>query len=740
MHPVLRGGTFGMMSAEKPSFPASIESSHENLVSTLKAMGLRHDQTHGLNGTDPERSVIIHNPREDQMKTLGKLFGQESVIYSTKGQHKLMYTNGPHEGKFRGTVMGEQPHAWFENPPTSHYTHIPGNGHVRMNFDHAQEPQGGNANIKIAKSLKFLREQALKKALPPGAKLDVKNPGDQTANIDNRKGFLSQATPQERAVGEDAIGGGGAKVSTGAPTPMHQNVTNGMWAEAIPLAGRQVKVNRARGWGDNHPQETGLTSTMDSWSGSPGYDEALQADPYGTTGGLNHLDNIESALTTDEQFWGHPNFYEWHDGHTDHHNPKPWDKQQAMDTARSLGLIKSYATYASPFGQVMPGTNPNLGHYDYTGKLQAVQDLVRKHGYKVGFIGGKYGKPDHANQNYNTGHLQIADPSNGGQIADPSMQDNHNAWRQLHELSHALTHHELNNVYGEGKRVGPLGHQRTLNEAQRAVHWEHLAAHKQRDLNRQIGIHVPEETFNKEYNTIMHDAVHRAVHGQASNPSAEGFTPHAHQVPLSQALDMVRGEGKKLGLQGAHDTVQKPAQPMLVKALPKGAKLDVKKPGDQTANLDSQSGFMNQPVAQDHYMAGTGAVPAPHSPAIPNPIKWSGDSPADVQNSTPAQRQARQDVVTRIHEAQGANSGSGSGLIHDTAHAHTIGGQLVHQPDGKTWVNRAHVNVPNPSRMSEDWYWQNVDREPPANTTVGVPTPDKDAFKRSPLFKRKKSQ
>jgi hypothetical protein len=257
----------------------------------------------------------------------------------------------------------------------------------------------------------------------------------------------------------------------------------------------------------------------------------------------------------------HPHSYDWHDGHTDHHNPRPWEQVAAAPVLLKNSQIvdpgpaNDYSKYAAAYGQ-LTGKPSNLLHYDYNNKLPAIQDLVRRHGFQVHYAGGKYGAPDHANKNYNTGHLTIH---------DSGLNDNGytHGWRQLHELAHALTHNELNNTYGEGRRTGQLGHHRTLNEAMRAVHWEHLAAHKQRELSRQIGVHLTDEDFNKEYNTIMHDAVHRAITGKFAEPSREGFVPHSHPVPLAASLDLVRGAGEQLGLRNQHDIVQPPATPRI---------------------------------------------------------------------------------------------------------------------------------------------------------------------------------
>lgn len=615
LHPVLNGGTFGMMSGEKPFYPAKVEATHENLVKVLKGMGLKHEQTNGRYG-EPERSVIIHNPREDQMQTLGKLFGQESVVHSSGGKHKLIYTNGAHEGQHRTTVPAQPPHQFFSEPPEDYYTHLPNTGYYRINFDFDQKPQGTNMN-----------HGTLTKALPAGAKLEPG--GDSPAN---------KQAAAEHAVMTDGLLEQGTERGV-------QPVLSGL----LPRSAAQGII------GAN--QHNMIQEQEGGWMTPEGmYSHPQPVAPFRDTNEEFH----PGDSVYDQQFWAHPNFYEWHDGHTDHHNPRPWDKQNAMETARSLGLVKSaqgdpkfdkqfnvfhetdhgsyrmsgglhnrlqnpqsinltytskqksllpggrrpvslgtfqnkheayaaqlahhdrvaaglhkalakadndqaagvgvstYAKFAAPYGSVTPGKASDLTHYDYSNKLPAVQDLVKKHGFQVYYAGGKYGKPDLANKNYNTGHLMIYDPTpaSGGDFGN---QDYTNAWRQIHELAHALTYPELNKTYGEGRRIGKLGTHRTLNEAQRAVHWEHLAAHKQRELSKQIGVHIPDNVFHKEYNTVMHDAVHRAVTGQFTEPSQEGFVPHEHEVPLSHALDMVRHEGKKMGLSGQHDTIKKPA-------------------------------------------------------------------------------------------------------------------------------------------------------------------------------------
>jgi hypothetical protein len=283
----------------------------------------------------------------------------------------------------------------------------------------------------------------------------------------------------------------------------------------------------------------------------------------------------------------HPHAYDWHNEHTDHHlhvaapgvvlransltkamsahphmdGSKPAEgtahlqSPPANDQAAGVG-VSTYAKYAMPYGAVDKQNPTDLFHYPYHGKNHDIDRLVKDHGYSVYYAGGKYGRPDLAARNYNTKHLMVYDPSpgSGGDFGTEAYTD---GWRKIHELAHALTYPELNQVYGEGRRIGKLGHHRTMREALRAVHWEWLAAHKQRELSKQIGVNIPDHLFHKELNTVMHDAIHRAVTGKFTEPSGEGFRPHEHKVPLESALGMVREAAHNLGLTGMHDLMKK---------------------------------------------------------------------------------------------------------------------------------------------------------------------------------------
>jgi hypothetical protein len=267
----------------------------------------------------------------------------------------------------------------------------------------------------------------------------------------------------------------------------------------------------------------------------------------------------------------HPHAYHWHNHHTDHHLhvmapgvvvrsgaglTKADPGHPHMDTPpvnEQAGTSSDYHRFAMPYGSVAPGQQTDLWHYPLLqDKTSEVNQLLKDHGYNHYYAGGKFGRPDLANRNYNTGHLMVYDPSpgSGGDFGHEAYTDN---WRKVHELAHALTLPELNAQYGEGRRIGKLGTHRTLREGLRAVHWEHLAAHKQRELMQKVGVQVPDQAFNREYNTVMHDAIHRAVTGKFSEPSQMGFKPYSHQIPLETGLGMVREAAHNLGLQGMHD-------------------------------------------------------------------------------------------------------------------------------------------------------------------------------------------
>ncbi len=178
--------------------------------------------------------------------------------------------------------------------------------------------------------------------------------------------------------------------------------------------------------------------------------------------------------------------------------------------------------------------------------------LAKQHGYQTYIGGGSHGKPDLAGKNYNTGHLMIYDP--GDSAASFHEQQYTSTWRKIHELAHALTYDKVNKIYGEGRRIGKLGVHRTPREAMRAVHWEYFAVHQQRELSKQIGVHISDHDFNRELNINQADAVHRAVHGLFTEPGDEHFHPHSTKPSLGLGLNLIKQHAAALGLKH-HDAL-----------------------------------------------------------------------------------------------------------------------------------------------------------------------------------------
>lgn len=452
-HPLFSGkSSVGMISGENPRWPAQA-SGHEAMGEAIKNLGLKGEPQLGRYGS-PEKSWMVYGPTREQMFKLGRLFGQDSVVYSNSGQHELLYTNGPNIGRFHPGVG----HEWFTDEPEDFYTHMPKyGGFLRLKFDwDTLHPSKLVQNLAI--DAQQLRAQH----------------GDDSAMAEHNTGNFRKAL----------------------------------------------------------------------------------------------ADTIKKALianTPQPRFHPHPHAYEWHNEHTDHHlqvgapgvvlvSASDLNKSATHGSDHPTG-VSTYAKYAMPYGVIDKSGSSDLYHYPYHGKNEEIDRLVNDHGYGVYYAGGKHGRPDLANRNYNTKHLMI--PDSGIDGTDFGAEAYTDGWRKIHELSHALTSSEINKIYGEGRRARGLGQHRTLREALRAVHWEWLATHKQRDLSEQIGVHIPEHVFNRELNTVMHDAVHRAVTGRVVEPVGAGFRPFEHKVPLETALGMVRESAHNLGITGMHDLIRK---------------------------------------------------------------------------------------------------------------------------------------------------------------------------------------
>lgn len=227
----------------------------------------------------------------------------------------------------------------------------------------------------------------------------------------------------------------------------------------------------------------------------------------------------------------HPHNYDWHNGHTS------LNQRTLGHGVLVTGLVKHETQketkfdsdpqkYLAPFGTLDNG--PKTKAFESNGKSlneAAVLDQAKHYGYQIKPIKPNQ-RPEYWKDNYDTKILPV--PLTGDSYTD--------AWRVQHELAHALTHPIVNQLYGEGHRVGQVGQELTPREALRAVHWEWLAHHKQKELSEQLGIKVLDQITNEDLNAIMSDAVTRVNTGKPGLP----MKGNSNKVPLEVALGMVR--------------------------------------------------------------------------------------------------------------------------------------------------------------------------------------------------------
>ena len=552
-HPIfgVGGQSIGMISGENPKFAAEVQGA-ETLHQHLTQMGLRFEPTRGKYGT-PENSAIVHNPTREQLFELGRKFGQESVVYGKNGKHELIYTNGPLQGLYHPSIS--EKHEWHREEPPDNFTELPGGkGYASLAFDFDQKlraplqnltpPEAGDpakkSEVSLAEALFQVYE--LCKSLETSAE---------------RKPHPHAYPWHDSHTSHYPVVVGQGLLLHKAEAPQYQEVHPDEFEAAVSKHPDQTNLDNPR---DYTNKRTFLSQDRNSgyalqpngelnhvFSLVPGQGQGSAAVQHAISQGAKHLTAFDGHL---------PAFYRKH-GFQETGREKNWTPGGPDVVSMALGKSEedgsdtsTYAKFASPYGTVTPGRQTDLSHYPYEGKAPDVERAVKDHGYQSYFAGGKYGRPDLSQRNYNTGHLMI---HGGGDEAT-------NTWRQMHELAHALTLPQVNQIYGDGKRVGKLGTHRSQRDAMRAVHWEWLAAHKQRELSKLVGIHIPDEQFHKELNTVMHDAVHRAVTGQLAEPSSEGFEPHGHMIPLQHALNTVQGEARNLGLVGMDDTLQRKSE------------------------------------------------------------------------------------------------------------------------------------------------------------------------------------
>jgi hypothetical protein len=216
--------------------------------------------------------------------------------------------------------------------------------------------------------------------------------------------------------------------------------------------------------------------------------------------------------------------------HAAKNDPRFWEIMSHYGTQDESKVGEPFLPYSRELAEMTPQVDELLAHY----------------GYKPYYFGGQYGNySDLGKKNYTTGHLAIFDPhTEAASFGDAQFTDN---WRKLHELGHAHGLEDLNHKWGEGRRLGKVG-VRTPREMLRAVDWETMALMNQNKLMNEIGLPMTPQEYNRDWNTTVGDAGFRAVTGQFTSPTEEGFVPHDERISPSHAMNAVTRRAEELGL------------------------------------------------------------------------------------------------------------------------------------------------------------------------------------------------
>ncbi len=244
-HPLFSGAyPVGLMAGEKPLTTPSVQGGDAALRKMLQDQGLKFEETPGSYGS-PENSFIVHGPTREQMYQMGKALGQESVVYSNKGNHELLYTNGPNDGKAHPghSHYGFHPTA----APADYFTQIPGKGFLRLYFN---QDQLNPVPLQQPQAAPMVKSEPLIKR--------SKNVREQTRNITplqamNRRIQYAQKIGlnpvKNHATGVDFPKAKGSELGYGSDFPVEHETAHAM----MTPAGRTIRQ-----------YQTHLNSTTDS--------------------------------------------------------------------------------------------------------------------------------------------------------------------------------------------------------------------------------------------------------------------------------------------------------------------------------------------------------------------------------------------------------------------------------------------------------------------------------------------
>lgn len=498
---------FSLLSAQASGSPHN-PSAHDSLFQDLTTMGFRPLSLKAHYGADEECFIVAHRGTEEDHKKVEDAawkYGQSSVAHSSEGKNKIVSRHKGKEWSGEGVSHGPHLHSNFTVLPTGH--------RFQLNIEEAVKKSEEKDPYEILEEKKKEENEKIGTPHHYGVILGVNvfhaihDSQDSLVGIhvtDPTDDEIEAAIEQAQKENQPAV------IIHGNPPPVLRD-------EAPP-----GPHPHAYDWYDCNPEVLAQTDDEEK-------DHTEGNGIFYSNAGPDGIGKAELALNPT--------------GHST--RPSPVDEHHFGDSQKGSKGASTYLPIAEHFGMVMPRHESNLQFYRGIEKDEAKIDaLIAKKNFQVYFAGGNSGAPDVDKKNYLTGYLMIW--SNRPDLC-PDDELYFRCWRKLHELAHGMTLKDVDKLYGEGLRVGQLG-VITPREAKRAVQWEWLAVEKQRDLSQKAGIEISDEDFNRESNTVMHDAVHRVLTGNFVDASQEGFAPSPERIPLEVCLRIIDEHAMKIGL------------------------------------------------------------------------------------------------------------------------------------------------------------------------------------------------
>ena len=123
---------FAIITAENPR-GETVPGGNEALKKELSAKGYKFEQMEGMY-EGKENPFLVQTDKLSDIQSLGKRYGQESVILADNNKYKMQFTSGPKEGQFYTANTITQ----YATPPKDYYSTVIRDGkpvHFSMDFD-----------------------------------------------------------------------------------------------------------------------------------------------------------------------------------------------------------------------------------------------------------------------------------------------------------------------------------------------------------------------------------------------------------------------------------------------------------------------------------------------------------------------------------------------------------------------------------------------------------------------------